>query len=349
MKDQIVGMVLVPLGALLASNVLTHFVLRRAQAAGTLDIPNERSSHDVPTPRGGGVAIVLAASAAFALLALLGILQSRVTMALLGGIAVAAVGFMDDRRSLPAILRLAVHLGAALWAVTWLGGLPPVRLDGESMTMGPIGYALGAIGIAWSVNLFNFMDGIDGIAATEAVFVSIAGGAVTLAGAGAAEVSYAAFAFGAACCGFLPWNWAPAKIFMGDVGSGYLGFVIAVLGIAAARTWDVALIVWVTLTWIFLADTAVTLLRRAFRGERVYTPHRLHAYQWTARRLRSHGVTTGAVVLLNIIWLLPWALLAAADSRWAVWFALLAGGPIVVLIVALGAGRPEKIEGLSPE
>lgn len=342
MTVQTAGVILVPSAALLVSSVLTRAVLRRARAAGALDIPNERSSHEVPTPRGGGVAIVLAASAAFVLLSVLGISHARLTMSLLGGIAVAGVGFIDDRRGLPASLRLVVHFGAALWAMIWLGGLPAFRLGGESIAFGPAGYALGAIGIAWSTNLFNFMDGIDGIAGTEAVFVSIAGGVLTLAGAGAAEVSYASFAFGAACCGFLPWNWPRAKIFMGDVGSGYLGYIIAVLGIAAARRWDVALIVWATLTWIFFTDTSVTLVRRAIRGERVYTPHRLHAYQWAARKLRSHGITTGVVAGLNIIWLLPWAILATAHDREAAWFALVAGAPIVALIVALGAGRPEK-------
>src|SRR6185437_505561 len=131
MMHQIAGMVLIPLGALLASSALTHLVLRTARATGTLDIPNERSSHEVPTPRGGGIEIVLAASGAFALLAVLGIVHERLTMSLLGGIAVAAVGYMDDRRSLPAALRLTVHLGVAFWSMIWLGGLPPVRLGGE--------------------------------------------------------------------------------------------------------------------------------------------------------------------------------------------------------------------------
>jgi len=342
-KDHIIEGILVPLGTLLSSSALTYLVLRRARSEGILDIPNERSSHEVPTPRGGGLAIVLAAAGAFAVLAFLGVLHQRLAMALLGGTAVAAIGFMDDRRSLPAPLRLFIHVGAALWAMIWLGGLPPVRLGGELIQFGAAGYAAGAIGIAWSVNLFNFMDGIDGIATAEAVFVALAGGAVTLIVGGAAEVCYAAFAFGASCCGFLPWNWARAKIFMGDVGSGYLGYVIAVLGIAAAREWEVGLIVWAMLTLIFLADTAVTLVRRAFRGERVYTAHRQHAYQWTARRWRSHGITTGVVTVVNVAWLLPCALLAAAHAREAVWFALLAGGPILVLTIAIGAGRPEQL------
>lgn len=343
MRDPIVGRLLVPLGALLTSSVLTYFVLRRARSGGILDVPNERSSHEVPTPRGGGLAIVLAATGAFGLLALLGVLHQRLAMSLLGGTAVAAVGFMDDRRSLPAPLRLVVHLAAGLWAVIWLGGLPPVRVGSELIQFGAVGYAVGAVGIAWSVNLFNFMDGIDGIATAEAVFISVAGGAVTLVEGGAQGACCAAFAFGAACFGFLPWNWARAKIFMGDVGSGYLGYVIAVLGIAAARKWDVGLIVWGTLSLIFLADTAVTLVRRAIRGERVYTAHRQHAYQWAARRWRSHSVTTGLVVVVNVAWLLPCALLAAAHAREAVWFALLAGGPMLVLTVAIGAGRPEQL------
>src|SRR5690242_13652959 len=105
MTPRTVGLILVPFGAFLTSSVLTHFVLRMARARGTLDVPNERSSHEIPTPRGGGVAIVLAANGAFILLALAGILHQRLTMALLGGAAVAAVGFMDDRRSLPPVLR----------------------------------------------------------------------------------------------------------------------------------------------------------------------------------------------------------------------------------------------------
>src|SRR6185437_12306572 len=106
-------------------------------------------------------------------------------------------------------------------------------------------------------------------------------------------------------------NWAPARIFMGDVGSGYIGYVTAVLAIAAARTNDAAPLVWLILGCVFFVDSTLTLARRAMRGEPVYVAHRTHAYQWIARRWRSHGVTTGAVVGVNIVWALPWALVAA--------------------------------------
>jgi Fuc2NAc and GlcNAc transferase len=325
--------------ALAAAALLTELMRRIALGSGVLDVPNPRSSHGVPTPRGGGVAIVLVTTAGLTILALRGILRPDLLYALAGGgIAVALVGLIDDRRSSSARVRLSVHFAAALWALWWLGGLPPLRIGTYVLTSGWLGDVSGALGIVWAINLFNFMDGIDGIAASEAIFVAVAGSLALTVNAG---IGLAALTFAAACSGFLLWNWPPAKIFLGDAGSGYLGYVIVVLAVAATRDNPVALWVWLILGGAFFADATVTLVRRALRNERVHEAHRSHAYQWLARRWGSHGKVTLAVLAVNLLWLLPCAVLAALRPRYALAAAIVALSVLGALAVAAGAGRRE--------
>ena len=325
----------------LIAAVGTGLVRRYALSRSLMDVPNARSSHKIPTPRGGGLAIAVAASFGFAALAIAGILDVRAFAALMGGVAVAVVGFMDDRHQVPVKIRLSVHLAAAIWALVWLEGLPPVLIGGRLVESGYFGYALGVIGIVWTLNLFNFMDGIDGIAASEAVFVAGAGALPLVAGA-AFSSSAASMVFAAACFGFLVWNWPPARIFMGDVGSGYLGFVIAVLAIMSTRGNPVALFVWLIAGALFFVDATVTVIRRFIRGERVYEAHRSHAYQWLSRRWGSHLRVVLVVILVNSLWLLPCALAAAAYPSTALWMVPVALLPLVVLALGVGAGRQEQ-------
>lgn len=334
--------VLIALAALVVALLLTGAVRKFALSRGVLDVPNERSSHLVPTPRGGGVATVLTTSASLAALTLLGLLPTDLFVALGGGIVVAVVGFLDDRHRLSARVRLVVHFAAALWALAWLGGLPSLQLGDQLISFGWMGYALGAIGIAWTLNLFNFMDGIDGIAGAEAVFIACGGALLALLADSSSVVPAAALAFAAACCGFLLWNWPPAKIFMGDAGSGYIGYVIAVLAIAAARENAVALLLWLMLGGVFFVDATVTLMRRLARRERLHEAHRSHAYQWLARRWASHKRVTIAVTMVNLLWLLPAALLAAAYPNLAGWILIGALAPVAIGAVAAGAGRRES-------
>ena len=327
---------IVALLALLASYCITGLVRPLALRHGVLDLPNERSSHRTPTPRGGGVAIVIANSMALGVLVWFRAVSSDLLVALVGGgLAVALVGFMDDRRKLSAGVRLAVHVVAAVWALLWLGGFPPLRLGGHIVALGWPGQVLGVLGIVWVLNLFNFMDGIDAIAAGETTFVAWCGGLL----AAGASAGAAAFVLGAACLGFLRWNWPPARIFMGDVGSGYLGYVIAVLALAATRENPVALWAWLILGGVFFVDATVTLLRRLLRGERVYEAHRSHAYQWLARRWGSHAKVTCAVMIVNVLWLLPCAVFATRRPSLAAATVIVAFTPLVLVAIATSGRR----------
>jgi Fuc2NAc and GlcNAc transferase len=321
---------------------MTGIVRKLALAHGILDVPNARSSHQNPTPRGGGVAIVLASIFGWLALAIAGRVPPNLTLALLGGgIAVATVGYLDDRRKLSVWVRLVVHFVAAIWALAWLGGLPDVRVGNQVVSLGVSGDVLATLGIVWALNLFNFMDGIDGIAASEAVFVACAGALVGAVSALAQGTSAAALVFAAACAGFLGWNWPPARIFMGDVGSGFIGYSIAVLAISAARDHSTGLVTWLLLGGVFFIDASVTLVRRLTRHERVHEAHRSHAYQHLARRWGSHRAVTLGVIAIDLLWLLPCALLATSFPEYSLWVLALGLVPLVLLALICGAGRRE--------
>jgi Fuc2NAc and GlcNAc transferase len=323
----------------LLSALTTGAARRLALTRGIVDVPNVRSSHTAVTPRGGGVAIVFATTLGLGFLVLCGSLGPRLFLALsVGGLAVAAVGFLDDRHKLSARWRLAVHVLAAAWAITWLGGLGTVRVGEHFVQLGWAGSALSVLGVVWVINLFNFMDGIDGIATAEAIFVVIAGGLLALA-AGCMGVAAAAWIVAWGCLGFLCWNWPPARIFLGDVGSGYLGYIVIVLALADAAVRPLAIWEWLILGSLFFVDSTVTLLRRLFRGDAVYQAHRQHAYQRLSRRWGSHLPVTLLVVAIDLCWLLPWAVVAAVHPSWALQATVAAVAPLLTGIWLLGAGQ----------
>lgn len=312
----------------------------RALRRGMLDFPNERSSHTIPTPRSGGLAIVFATMLGFLVLVRLDMLDDKVFRALSGGgCAIAVVGYLDDRFGLSPLLRLIVHVGAGSWVLFSLGGLASLSVGGLPLDLGWAGNVLAVIAIVWVINLFNFMDGIDGIAASEAIFVVLGAALVALAGPATTGFRPAALIFAASCAGFLVWNWSPAKIFMGDAGSGFLGFTVAALALAAARTMPIAVVVFLILGGVFFVDATTTLVRRMLRGEHFYQAHRIHAYQWLARELGSHSRVVLGVIAVNIAWLMPCAIFAAHRPRWALPVLGLALVPLVIVALVAGAGR----------
>lgn len=297
------------LGVFAVSWVLTLVLRHYALTRSLMDIPNERSSHSVPTPRGGGVAIVFAFTLALPLASDLGLLASDALYSLLGsGLLVAVIGFADDHGHIAAKWRLVGHFIAATWALFWLNGLAPVEFVGIKVDLGWFGNILAAVYLVWMLNLYNFMDGIDALASAEAITVCL-GMALVYWCSGHIELVWPPFILAAAVAGFLWWNFPPARIFMGDAGSGFLGAVLAGLTLIGGRSAPELLWSGVILLGVFIVDSTWTLISRLLRGEKVYIAHSNHAYQHAARHYSSHKVVTFTVIIINTLWLIPISLL----------------------------------------
>jgi Fuc2NAc and GlcNAc transferase len=334
------------IGGVFAASWFGVFVVRRYALRRLLDVPNDRSSHSQPTPRGGGFALMVAHLLGVLLGATLGLVDLSLMLALaVGGLAVAIIGFLDDHGHVSAPLRLALHILALVWAIVWLGTLPPVDFGWGAVNLGWAGSALLVLYLAWFLNLFNFMDGIDGIAGAQAVCISVTSAALAFHAGGGARAALPMVLLAAATIGFLVWNWPPARIFMGDVGSGYLGYALGVLALWTVAEGWLTPWVWLILGGGFLADATVTLFRRARTGFRLVEAHRSHAYQRLSRHWGSHRSVTLGFVAISMLWLVPWAILAThwPSSGAACAFAALV--PLFYLAAKLGAGRPGEIAG----
>lgn len=322
---------LIPVVALAAA-ALTGAFRQYALTYGLIDVPLARSSHTIPTPRGGGLAIVIAFLAAVIALAWMGQLNRDVAVAIVGaGVAVALVGFADDHGSIAVHWRLVVHLAAASWVLYWLGGAPPLDLADHLIDLGWAGHVLWAIGMAWLLNLYNFMDGIDGLAGCEAVTVC-AGATLLYVLIGLPPTEWMLPALlGAAALGFLVWNWPPARIFMGDGGSGFVGLILGVLTLRAAQQRPALLWVWMILLAVFVTDATLTLLVRLWKGENLREAHRGHVYQHASQALKAHLPVTVAAGLINLAWLLPVAGFVTAGGISPIVGAIVAYLPLVWL------------------
>ncbi len=334
---------LLPL-AVFASLLLTWLLRRYALAKSLMDIPNARSSHSVPTPRGGGVAIVVTFLALLPLLGWVGWLGWPSVIGLFGGGAwVAVVGFLDDHGHIAARWRLLAHFIGAGWLLAWLPALPQLALAGYNFDLGLLGYGLAALMLVWLLNLYNFMDGIDGIASIEAITVCV-GGALLYALIGIPMLAAAPLLLAACVGGFLVWNFPPARIFMGDAGSGFLGLILGGLTLQAAWVTPQLLWGWLILLGVFIVDATFTLLRRLLRGDKVYEAHRSHAYQYASRQYGAHLPVTLAVLAINVLWLLPWACIVALGYVDGFLALLISWLPLVLLAVRFNAGQLEQVK-----
>lgn len=300
-----------PVLAFLLSLGGTWLALGWLRRRAILDMPNERSSHQIPTPRGGGVGLLAGLIPAWLiLLPIVGEAERMGFLAVvLGALALAAISFLDDRRGLPPLPRLA---GQILAVAVALSLVPDERLAFQGLL--PLWLDRCAAGFAWLwfVNLFNFMDGIDGITGVEASSVGVGLALVAFFSGPYLDVGLGLAVAGAAL-GFLVWNWSPAKLFMGDVGSIPLGFVIGWLLLSAAfdGAWAAAII----LPGYYWADATLTLLRRAARGEKVWRAHRSHFYQRAVQAGASHATVATSVLNANV-GLVVLAAFVAIDHPW---------------------------------
>jgi Fuc2NAc and GlcNAc transferase len=308
---------------------------------GLLDFPNSRSSHLVPVPRGGGVGIAVVFLSSVVWIFSRHLIPGRLTWALIGGgLAITTVGVFDDRFGLPQWPRLAVHTLAAGWALWCLGATQPLHPGNGDLVWAWVARAADIGALVWLINLFNFMDGIDGLAGMEVVLVSIFS-AVLMIHDGLPGYSQLSWSLAAASLGFLVWNWPPAKIFMGDAGSGFLGFTLGTLALFSSRSKPELLWPWLILLAAFLVDATVTLLRRMISRARWYDAHRSHAYQHAALDWDSHAKVTLAVAAINIGWLLPLAWAAYRYPQAAPAFAAAAVVPLLLITLRFEAGREQ--------
>ena len=288
-----------------------------------LDRPNQRSSHRVATPRGGGIAVIGSILLAWIVLAQTETVPSGVFGITLGAVLLAAVSWLDDLRGLSPVVRLLAQAAAVAIGIFVLAG--PRDL-----------FCLTAIGLLWIwwINLFNFMDGIDGLAGSEAA--AIGAGLLLFGSIGAAFdpalQALAAAVIGAAI-GFLVWNWSPARIFLGDVGSVPLGYVLGflVLDLAVRGYWAIALI----LPLYFLADATITLARRLLRGERVWQAHREHFYQQAVRLGLGHAAVVRRVIAADLVLIgCGWT----AETGWTASALAASAAAVAILLTALARG-----------
>ncbi|MCE1115126.1 MULTISPECIES: MraY family glycosyltransferase [Pseudomonas] len=326
---------------LLISLLMTAGLRRYALARSIIDIPNARSSHVVPTPRGGGVAIVVSFLLALVGLGAGGLLEAHAVLAVAGaGGLIAIIGFMDDHGHIAARWRLLGHFIAAAWGLFWLGGLPPLTVFGGEIDLGWAGSIIAAVYLVWLLNLYNFMDGIDGIASVEAICVCLGACGVYWLG-GYEQLMVLPVILIMAVGGFLYWNFPPAKIFMGDAGSGFLGIALGLLSLQAAWVSSELFWCWLILLGVFIVDATFTLIRRLLRGDKVYEAHRSHAYQFASRRVGGHLPVTLAVALLTLCWLLPVAACVMLFDIDGFVGLLVAYVPLVGLALAYNAGGVE--------
>lgn len=328
----------------IASWALTGWVRRQALAHRLLDVPNSRSSHAIATPHGGGVAIVLPTMVALLALGWMKWLAWPNVWSLgVGGAVVALIGFVDDRRHVAPRWRLVGHFTAALWVLGMLGGVPLLTAMGVLLDPGVFGFAIAALYIVWMINLTNFMDGIDGIASVEVITVCLSAALLSGVAAPGERLWIAPLVLASATLGFLVWNWPPAKIFMGDAGSGFLGFMLAVLSLQAGWVVNRLFWSWVILLGVFVVDATVTLIRRMAHGEKFYEAHRSHAYQHAASHRGAHLPVTVGVGVINLCWLLPIAMVVALGWLDGLVGVLIAYAPLAAAAVRLRAGLPSAV------
>ena len=304
-------LLIVALAGLIATWAATGLVLMLLKRHAVLDRPNERSSHATPTPRGAGLAVIVVFALGWATAATL-LDAPFEPIILAAAVGLAAVSWLDDLRGLPVGIRLLAHLAAV---VAGLSTFPPEQMVFQGL-LPPLADRIAA-GLLWLwfVNLYNFMDGIDGITGVETLAIAI-GASVCATLAAIAPFPYAATVLiGAGAAGFLTWNWQPARIFLGDVGSVPLGFLTAwlLLLLALHGAWIAAAIV----PLYYLADATLTLLKRMVRGEKIWRAHAGHYYQRAARRSGSHARVVGTIAVADALLIAAAGVAAAGHAATA--------------------------------
>jgi Fuc2NAc and GlcNAc transferase len=311
---------------LLLSVMLGALYLRVARRRQLLDLPNERSSHSAPTPHGGGVALITAFMLGLLLATwLYGKWDSTVAALSVAALILTVVGILDDLRGLSVRLRLFTYSIVCLCVAYYL--LQPAFSE-LVVWNGLLVFGV-AFTMLWTLNLYNFMDGIDGIAALQAVLACCGAALVSWVFGQHGGYALVCLLLASAHAGFLAWNWPPARLFMGDAGSVPTGFLVAALALWGAVQGLINPLCWLVLLAGFIADSSLTLLQRIRAGQDFTQPHRQHAYQRLSRHWDSHLRVDVVLAVINIFWLIPLACAIQAWPELGLFLVLLAYLPLV--------------------
>lgn len=319
MKELVAFIVLVAI-AYFGVDITRNWLLKRR----VIDLPNERSSHTVPTPRGGGLVIVVSTLiVALVSMVLAKNWQQGIVFVLVGS-GVAWIGWQDDVKSLSPKIRFLFQAIAAMLTVVGLGYFDAITIPlfGE-LKLGIVGIPITILWIIGLINAYNFMDGIDGISGSVALTAAL-GWMLFLGVTGnfSSPVFWIALAIAATNLGFLGHNWPPARIFIGDVASTFLGFCFAVLPLLTINQIEDSFLLGVIVMWAYILDTAITFLRRLIKGEHVFSAHRTHIYQ----RLVISGYQVSSITSLYLLFTSLGVILAYA------WIQKLAFAPAAIII-----------------
>ncbi|MEO9298565.1 MraY family glycosyltransferase [Devosia alba] len=335
--------------ALLLGSAITRLLIAWAPRLGLVQAPNERSSHIVPTPTGGGAAVAVSVVGCALALVLLGQFPLRAALWLALGSVIAGLGIADDVWDLSPAIRLIMQIVVVSATVALAWPLPELQFWFYQLSAAALGVFL-VVACLWWINLFNFMDGIDGLAGSQAILI-LAGALGLWFSAEGGVIGQPVWLLGVATVGastgFLLSNWPPARIFMGDAGSNFLAFVILVVMLTLVGRGILGYGAVLAMAAVFISDATVTLVRRAARGERPWAAHRQHAYQRLSRRFghRPVAIVYGVATLL---WALPLAVLAVQlpDFEWIL--AAAAVLPLAIAVLAAGAGAREEMSAARP-
>ncbi|TDT58931.1 Fuc2NAc and GlcNAc transferase [Enterobacter sp. AG5470] len=326
---------------------LTWLLRGYAIRNNVLDVPVHRSSHSIPTPRGGGVAIVISLAVFTAIGYFAHFISGDVSLALIvPGLITAIIGFLDDHGHIDAKLRLVFHFVAAGAGLYFIGGFPTIVIAGYSINIPVVSTLFGLLFLVWMLNLYNFMDGINGIAGSEAVSFSLLSLLVIVISHPTMPVQnlqVCLLLLAGASFGFLVWNFPIARIFMGDAGSGFLGIIIGLIVLIASYVDSSLFFAELILLGIFIIDATVTLLRRVARGQKPFEAHASHCYQILSRRYQSHTKVTTGVIVINTLWLAPFSYAVASSHLDGVVALIIAWLPLVIVAWKCGAGVKDKV------
>jgi Fuc2NAc and GlcNAc transferase len=319
-----------------------------------IQAPNERSSHVSHTPSGGGfgivVAIMLVAFITLPLLRLDGYLS--ILGVLLLALPLALFGLWDDMIGISIIIRLLVQCAVFVVLVTFFESALLLQWCQSHHWPNSLLWLIFVLVIfsgIWWVNLYNFMDGIDGLAVSQGIFILLAGSALAyFSWSNVLDQAWWWLSLGlvGALCGFTYWNWSPAKIFMGDVGSTWLAFLIFAIILCSLSANILPVAAWLILVAVFVVDASVTLTVRLLRGQKIFSAHRSHVYQKLTRhfplRTIGHRRVTCFYMLVNVVWLFPLALLVIQFKNYWPLCLCAAYIPLIITALLLGAGRKQQ-------